>query len=113
MWTEGTRVPGTQTQVRSERESGCREKKSIQGEGLEWKSERVRWVHSGQQDLEGLAGAEARGGRGRLEFRAEDLSDAKERRNISFSEGHSGLWKMGGDGVRVEAEMLRAALLQQ
>ena len=70
MWREGTRVPGTQTQVRSERESGCREKKSIQGEGLEWKSERVRWVHSGQQDLEGLAGAEARGGRGRLEFRA-------------------------------------------
>lgn len=49
---------GTQTRVGSERESGCREKESTQGEGLEWKSERVRWVYSGQQDLEGLAGAE-------------------------------------------------------
>lgn len=58
MLREGAHVPGPQTRVRSEREPGCREKESIQGEGLEWKSERVKWVHSGQQDLECLAGGE-------------------------------------------------------
>lgn len=58
MLREGACVPGTQTWVGTEREPGCREKESVQGEDLEWKSERVKWVHSGQQDLECLAGGE-------------------------------------------------------
>lgn len=73
------------------KESPGREKRRApRGEGLEWKSERVRWVYSGQRDLERVwQERRARGGRGAV--RAEDLPDAKGGATSAFLEGHSGL----------------------
>lgn len=62
---EGARVPGTQTWVGSDRESGCWEgEKSVQVEGSEWRLERVRCVHSGKQGLECLTRGEGPRGEG-------------------------------------------------
>lgn len=58
-------------------------------------------MYSGQQDLEGLAGAEGPRWEESLEFRAEDAPDAKEAQHQLFGRSLWPLEKMGGDGVGV------------